>query len=735
MRELDPTIQQFVFKSMPGITTDELFCLCAFYMNGYGVEEDGIKACEQLRKAATQGHYLSRGYLYRLHAACRIEVDSQIPLAEHLYQTAVLGSRMALQDLSVVAPEKVKKAQYSLRNTSGGVGANWYYRDQMLHSIEHVDIQLFKALADETKGINTLRVNRRGDSLLHLAANCGQVDGIEYLIENKQMDVNQVNEQGDTTLLCACRAGQGPIAAPLLKKYGANASIAAHNGETPLHWLVSFRDADIPFVIDDLFSRGADINASTRLRVAHSVFPTGIDVDFQLPGTPLSWAVHNNRPIIVKALLARGANPLLQHQHGCLSPLAWAAYFHHSECLKLLVENLEERLAASDDEKRSDPRYAVEYGPLLFRAIKAADKFSMVLRNGVNYISNLHETLDIIHERTRLIGMAWNFGGADQGPLYYAVAGAHDDVVRYMLQRGWLVDDLNSPCGNHQRTPVLEAVRWNRRSLYDLLVHHGADVTATARNPFNGSQGNWTALHIFAHAGYNEDVSLAETLIQAGVSVDGIPNADVETPLAIAIRNKAFRLADVLLAHGANINGVACKFGLLASSQPLTILGQAIASNMRYASTALTYLLSRCGPPAKPSQTDFIVDPVRGLSALHRCALAFEGLEIVTGAAVQKEEYDMNTNRDIITLLLGTFNKPEQIDFPRRLDGKTALHLAVEVGNAAAVELLLQRGACTTIASDAGETALDMARRLRGGAKEWDECLSILEGSDRDRIG
>jgi hypothetical protein len=76
MRELDPTIQQFVFKSMPGITTDELFCLCAFYMNGYGVEEDGIKACEQLRKAATQGHYLSRGYLYRLHAACRIEVDS-----------------------------------------------------------------------------------------------------------------------------------------------------------------------------------------------------------------------------------------------------------------------------------------------------------------------------------------------------------------------------------------------------------------------------------------------------------------------------------------------------------------------------------------------------------------------------------------------------------------------------------------------------------------------------------
>jgi hypothetical protein len=91
-----------------------------------------------------------------------------------------------------------------------------------------------------------------------------------------------------------------------------------------------------------------------------------------------------------------------------------------------------------------------------------------------------------------------------------------------MFERGWYTTEINTACGRARRTPVLESVPWNRRSLYRLLVAHGADVKATARNLFDEWRNDRTALHIFAHAVYNEDITLAQMLIDAGVPVDGI---------------------------------------------------------------------------------------------------------------------------------------------------------------------------------------------------------------------
>jgi ankyrin repeat protein len=126
---------------------------------------------------------------------------------------------------------------------------------------------------------------------------------LKYLITQKGMDVNEKNDQGETALLCACRAGQAALVGLLLKKYKADASIAAKNGETPLHWLLSFSDKYIEFVAAGLIANGANINASTHERICHSTFPGTIDVDSQLPGTALSWAVHHNHLVVVKLSL------------------------------------------------------------------------------------------------------------------------------------------------------------------------------------------------------------------------------------------------------------------------------------------------------------------------------------------------------------------------------------------------------------------------------------------------
>jgi ankyrin repeat protein len=141
--------------------------------------------------------------------------------------------------------------------------------------------------------------------------------------------------------------------------------------------------------------------------------------------------------------------------------------------------------------------------------------------------------------------------------LYFAVSEAHDAVVEYLLssdvenalalvgttsqedeplrpaipdtKEAADVDDaagaflrkhVNKACGPDKRTPLLEAVRWNRRPIAKLLLEHGADAKATSRNPFF-TRTDWTALHVFAHAGHDTNLELVRDLIDNDVPVDG----------------------------------------------------------------------------------------------------------------------------------------------------------------------------------------------------------------------
>ena len=187
----------------------------------------------------------------------------------------------------------------------------------------------------------------------------------------------------------------------------------------------------------------------------------------------------------------------------------WAAYYHHDICLRIIIEHLEGIVTHKPGNGKIDNRYAVIHGPIVREAARAADKFCMIFRNGQAYLHRLHSTLDILRDKTQYI----NFHGSFEGSLlYYAVAAAHDQVVEYMFEHDWRVEMLNQPIGEAQRTPVLEAVRWNRRPLFSTLVKHGADIHALAANPFQPRLRNWSILYIFADKGHDKNVSLASTL-------------------------------------------------------------------------------------------------------------------------------------------------------------------------------------------------------------------------------
>lgn len=245
---------------------------------------------------------------------------------------------------------------------------------------------------------------------------------------------------------------------------------------------------------------------------------------------------------------------------------------------------------------------------------------------------------------------------------------------------------------------------------------------------------NWTALHILANAGHNSDVSMASRLVHAGLHVDGLPeilatgdgeeaaqqpspNDSTETPFLVAMQNNAFNLATELVGLGADINALCLGSGFITLEYPTTVLGHLVAASSQHTTPRLRYLLHECN---KNSLLEFIVEPARNLTALHRAAWANTGIfhhshDENDAKILSREEYDMVINREILIELLEKWNSAEDLHRRCAIDDKTALHLAVEAGNVEAVRLLLGWGAERVIQDANSLTPLEYAMALRAG--------------------
>ncbi|KAI0114197.1 ankyrin [Hypoxylon sp. NC0597] len=725
-RDLDPSVQTFIAQRLLNLDDDDtpgLLVLAALFLNGYGVTSDEDQALDCLVKAAHRGHPIAQSCLYRMHKACQKEISPEIPILQYLKNQAIRGSRQAIIDLRELDPKEIEHIEYLIRFGYGGVGSNWYCDDQMLHGLTQSTL-MSRDFRPETLGtkdnLADVIVNARGDKLIHASAAVGAYGLLKELLVNFKVHVDSLNQEGETALLCACRSGQ-PNCVKLLLDNGASASIQAANGETPLHWLVSFKDnINVAALGQDLIQKGgAIVDAFTTRHVSHSVFPGTIDIDFQAEGTPLMWAVHDNKPRIVSFLLSVGADPKWRIQKGATSPCESAAFYHHTECLKMIIEHLERVTdTPTTTEGKKDYRFAVFYGPLVRLAVHASDKFSMVLRNGTSYLDNLKSTLALLQEKTKFIRFEL---GQNETLLHFAAKEAHDEACKAILELGWLVDQINQPAGPSYRTPLLESVRWNRRALFQLLVQHGADPKALSSSPYDESGSRtWSALHVFADQAHNNDLTLVDDLIAAGVPVDGDHSVSpsIETPYHIAIRRNALRLADHLRSHGADPDATCVRSAFLVAPHPLTGLGHAIALNARHSVSGVRYMLA--------GSTSFIVEPTRNLSALHLAACVPEGFNYASGGAVARADFDWDTNRALVRQLLEWFQGPEKLDARCGSEGKAALHLAAEHGNFGVVEELVRAGADKLVRSEAGETAGEIAKRVWSGPETGEMVRKLL---------
>ncbi|KAG5793097.1 hypothetical protein H9Q69_007835 [Fusarium xylarioides] len=411
------------------------------------------------------------------------------------------------------------------------------------------------------------------------------------------------------------------------------------------------------------------------------------------------------------------------------SALDIAASQLRSECLELMIHAIEQ----FNLEQGADKHGGFLVTGLLQQAVYGSSLFDMILNHGPRYQKAMESTFQYLLPRTSRVASPNGYGGFNQTLLYLAVSLARDELVEYLLKHGadvmkagenydeevlqsqdvsaFKTADINRACGVDLRTPLLEAVRWNRPRMVNILLENGAHATGVSKNPFSGQASTWTAFHVLAYAGQN-DTRLVQPLLDHGAPVDGFPDESgrTESPLLVAVQNDQFQLADCFVSHGANINLTSMSNGHLSFTNPTTILGHVIASNARNSIARLRYLLGSA------DCLKFIVETARQWTALHRAAAAhidaeFRGTDATEAAELNWTDIDWSANREIMNELLLQFNYPEQLDAVEESLGLTAMHLAVLAGNDAAVKLLLDKGARRDVPSAGGQgpTAAGMA--------------------------
>ena len=137
------------------------------------------------------------------------------------------------------------------------------------------------------------------------------------------------------------------------------------------------------------------------------------------------------------------------------------------------------------------------------------------------------------------VGADVNARGADDStPLSQAVFCGHVETVRLLLAAGANVNAVNT----YGATPLHTAVSQNWPAIARILVDVGSNVDAADNEGYR-------PLHIAAQRG---SVEIAELLLNAGADIKARDREGGFLPLRMAIDNKHYKVAQLLIQWGAN---------------------------------------------------------------------------------------------------------------------------------------------------------------------------------------
>jgi len=178
---------------------------------------------------------------------------------------------------------------------------------------------------------------------LHVAADVGDVECIQFLLAKTTKGVNVKDTEGSTPLVFAAKAGK-PKAVEALLNAKADVNMASKNGSLPLHYAAEAGDVE-----------------SIKLLLPQTT--KGVNSKGAFNSTPLCFAVNQKKVAAVVALLKEKADANIHSgEPDKLFPLHIAAGNGDLESIKLLLPETVGGLNVLDGDKATPLFYALQEG-------------------------------------------------------------------------------------------------------------------------------------------------------------------------------------------------------------------------------------------------------------------------------------------------------------------------------------------------------------------------------------
>ena len=415
------------------------------------------------------------------------------------------------------------------------------------------------------------------------------------LITNPRIEF--VDDFESTTCLCyACCFNTAGIVRQLVQA-GADVTVTDSWQETPLYH-ACMGDVDVKEKVEFLLSRDtSQVKARNKYNntplhvtaingnnaVISVLIQHGADVNArgQFGRTALHKACGQGHVLCIHEFMTHGADIEARDSDCESTPLQLAAYFNHSNCVKVLLEDYDASINATDkfgqtalhraaakghvdvvrtlvSFKQCDARARDKYNdtPLHDAALSGnTDVISVLIQHGAEVNERgqigrtaLHVACSQGHVSCvqQLKALGANLEAKDSvigsTPLHLACEFQHVSCILELIQLGAELDARD----NDASTPLHAAVTSDYPvSIKALIDNYGASINATNK------RGD-TPLHLAAAAGYTDMVELLTSYSRCNLN---ITNKSNETPADAARRGGHTAIAEYLTPDNHEVNG------------------------------------------------------------------------------------------------------------------------------------------------------------------------------------
>lgn len=333
------------------------------------------------------------------------------------------------------------------------------YDTSLIHAVKTDDADRVRTLIYANVNVN--EKNYAGLTPLTIAAEKGNLQIIQLLVERGKANLNEPSSYGITPLIAAAAAGKNNAVVYLIDK-GADVTVKDDLGKTPLLYASKYdepqmlallaqaskgevdladKDGNSPLIysaqrgflanVEALLANGADVNyrnpitglsplaaaaAEGHVLVIKHLYKAGhadVNILDRAGRSAIFYAVEQNQPQALRTLLSIKADANQADSTG-ITPLMHASALNRQECLQLLLRQKHINIHATDNQGRNALAYSA-------------------------YAKNVLPAQKLIQARIDI-----DVADADGNtPLMHAIMAQNDDVAGLLIQKGANIQQTN----------------------------------------------------------------------------------------------------------------------------------------------------------------------------------------------------------------------------------------------------------------------------------------------------